>query len=196
MDVLQASGDGRAGVAAGVHDVFAVVVLGLVEQGLDARLHEAPGTGVERLLLCPNDGLGVGVHVEVLLQLLPGEGVHLLNAGKGNVVELVVGAVLVQGSPDLTSAENNALNLLGSLDRAGLVLRVGDDPLEASVLAAKLLNVGAGERVTQQSLGEEDDERYGALSVLYFFCTCRIAGAVTYVCGTGAASGDAERGRG
>ena len=149
MDVLQASGNRGTGVTAGVHDVFAVVVLGLVEQGLNTRLREAPGTGVERLLLCPNDRLGVGIHVEVLFQLLPGEGVQLLNAGKGNVVDLVLGTVLVQSGPDLTRAENDAVDLLGGLDSASLVLRVGDDPLEASVFTAKVFNAGAGEGVTE-----------------------------------------------
>jgi hypothetical protein len=138
--------------------MFAVVVLGLVEQGLDTGLHEAPGTGVERLLLCPNDGLGVRVHVEVLLQLLPREGVQLLNASKGYVVDLVIGTVLVKSGPNLTGADNNTVNLLRSLDSASLVFRIGDDPLEASVLTAKVFNVGAGKRVTEKSLGEENYE--------------------------------------
>lgn len=139
VDVFQTSSNGRARATASVHDVFAVVVLGLVEQSLNAGLHEAPGTGVERLLLGPDDGLRVGVHVEVLLQLLPGEGVHLLDAGKCNVVDLVVGTVLVQSSPDLTSAENDTINLLRRLDGASLVLRVGDDPLETSILSSEFL---------------------------------------------------------
>jgi len=38
------------------------------------------------------------------------------------------------------------------------VLGVGDDPLEASILAVEVFNVRARKRMTQQRLGEEDDE--------------------------------------
>lgn len=158
MHLLETGSHRRAGVAAGVHDVLAVVVLSVVEQGLNARLSEAPSTGVERLLLGPDDGLGVGVLVKVLLELLPGEGVQLLNAGEGDVVDVVLGTVLVESGPDLTTAENDSVNLLTRLENASLVLRVGDDPLEASVLASELLDVAAGQRVSEQGLGEEDDE--------------------------------------
>lgn len=158
MHLLETGSHRRAGVAAGVHDVLTVVVVSVVEQGLNARLSEAPGTSVERLLLSPDDGLGVGVLVKVLLELLPGEGVQLLNAGEGDVVDVVLGTVLVESSPDLTTAENDSVNLLTRLENASLVLRVGDDPLEASVLPSELLDVAAGQRVSQQRLGEEDDE--------------------------------------
>lgn len=133
------------------------MVLRAVEQSLDARLSVAPSTSVERLLLRPDDGLGVRVLVEVLAELLPGEGVELLDTGDGNVVDLVVGAVLVKTGIDLARAEDDAVNLLGSLDLARLVGWVGDDPLELG-LANELLNVGAGERMTEESLGEEEDE--------------------------------------
>lgn len=155
---LETSGHRRAGVAASVHDMLAVVVLSVVEQGLNTRLGEAPGTSVERLLLGPDDGLGVGVLVKVLLELLPGEGVQLLNAGEGDVVNVVLGTVLVESSPDLTTAENDSVNLLTRLENASLVLRVGDNPLEASVLTSELFNVATGQRVSEQGLGEEDDE--------------------------------------
>ena len=146
------------GVTTGIHDVLAVVVVGVVQESLDARLSEAPSTGVERLLLGPDDGLGVRVHVEVLLELLPGEGVELLNAGEGNVVDLVVRTVLVESGPDLTRAEDHTVDLLRGLDGTSLMLGIRDDPLELRILPGELLNVGAGERVTQESLGEEDDE--------------------------------------
>lgn len=158
VNVLHTGGDGSTGVTAGVHDVLAVVVLGLVEQSLDAGLGEAPGTGIQRLLLTPDDGLCVGVHVEVLLQLLPGEGVKLLDTRKGDVVDLVVSTVLVQSGPNLASAKNDALNLLRRLDSAGLVLRIGDDPLEAGILGSELLKARAGKRMAEERLGEEDDE--------------------------------------
>ena len=75
MSSLQSCRHTCAWVPASIQHVPAVVVLGLIEQGLDSRLSEAPGTGVEGLLLTPDDVLGVWVHVEVLLQLSPREGV-------------------------------------------------------------------------------------------------------------------------
>jgi hypothetical protein len=154
---LETSGGRGAGVAAGVHDVLAVVVLCLVEEGLDAGLGVAPGAGVEGLLLGPDDGLGVGVLVEVLAQLLPREGVELLDAGEGDVVDVVGGAVLVQRGVHLARAQHDAVDLVVRLDLAREVRRVRDDPLELRV-ADKLVEVGTGERVAQQRLGEEEDE--------------------------------------
>lgn len=139
--VLQASCHRGRGVTTSIHDVLAIVVLGLVEQSLDSRLCEAPGSGVKRLLLCPDNSLGIGIHVKVLLQLLPREGVQLLDTSQGHVVNLVLFAILVQAGPNLTSAKNNSVNLLRSLDSSSLVLRVGDDPLELSVGASEILNV-------------------------------------------------------
>lgn len=63
VDLLQACRHGSARVAASVHDVLAVVVLGLVEQRFYAWLREAPRSGVERLLLRPDNSLCVGVLV-------------------------------------------------------------------------------------------------------------------------------------
>jgi len=165
VNLLETSGDGSTRVSASVHDVLAGVVLSVVEQSLDTGLSEAPGTGVERLLLAPDDGLGVGVLVKVLLELLPREGVKLLNASDGDVVQVVLRSVLVKGSPDLTAAENNALNLLRSLDSTSLMLGIRDNPLEASVLASELLNVATSQRVTEKRFGEEDNEGLAVLAV-------------------------------
>jgi hypothetical protein len=165
VDVLETSGDRGTGVSASVHDVLAGVVLSVVEQSLDTGLSEAPGTGVEGLLLAPDDGLGVGVLVEVLLELLPREGVQLLNAGESDIVDVVLRSVLVKGSPDLTSAEDNTFNLVRRLDSTSLMLRIGDDPLESSVLASESLNVAASKRVAEERLGEEDDKRLAVLAV-------------------------------
>lgn len=157
VHVLHTSGDGSAGVAAGVHDVFPIVVLGVIEESLDTGLREAPGAGVEGLLLGPDDGLGVGVHVEVLLELLPGEGVELLDTREGDVVDLVILAVLVKGGVDLASAQDDAVDLLGRLDDTGLVLGVLDDPAEAGV-TGELIERRPGKRVTEERLREEDDK--------------------------------------
>lgn len=158
VDVLETSGDRGTGVSASVHDVLAGVVLSVVEQSLDTGLSEAPSTGVERLLLAPDDGLGVRVHVEVLLELLPREGVQLLNAGESDIVDVILRSVLLEGGPHLTSAENNTLNLVRRLDNTSLMRRVGDDPLESGILASESLDVAASKRVAEERLGEEDDE--------------------------------------
>ena len=141
MGVLETSGDGRTGVSASVHDVLACVVLSVVQQSLDTRLREGPVTGIERLFLTPDNGLGVGVLVKVLLQLLPREGVELLNTGKGDIVDLVLRTVLVESGPDLTTAEDDTVNLLRSLDSTSLMLGIRNDPLEASILTSELLNI-------------------------------------------------------
>jgi hypothetical protein len=147
--------------------VLAVVILGLVEQSLDTGLREAPGTSVQRLLLAPDDGLGVGVLVQVLAELLPGEGVELLDTGERDVVDLVVSTVLVQGGVDLSSTQNDTLNLLGLLDVASLMLGISNQGAEASLGAGEVLNVGASERVTQEGLGEEDDEGWSNVSTQF-----------------------------
>lgn len=89
----------------------------------------------------PDDVLGVGVGVEVLLKLSPREGVELLNTSNGSVGNAILLAVLVKSSIDLTSTENDALDLLLRLNLvlALGVSRVGNDPLEVRV-ASELLD--------------------------------------------------------
>jgi hypothetical protein len=65
-------------------------------------LRERPGTGIQGLLLAPDNRLGVGVHIQILLQLLPGEGVKLLYTSDCSSLEALLGTVLVQRSVDLT----------------------------------------------------------------------------------------------
>jgi hypothetical protein len=156
---LETSGDTGAGVSTSIENVSSVVVLGLIQQSLDTGLCEGPWTCIERLLLGPDNVLGVGVGVEVLLELSPGEGVELLNTGDGGVGDAVLLAVLVQSSVDLTGTKDDALNLLLGLDLvlAFSVGRVGDDPLEVRV-ASELLDGWAGQRVTEKRLWKEEDE--------------------------------------
>jgi len=156
VDGLKTGSHGGAGGATGVQDVTAVVVLGGVQEGLQTGLGVRPSTGVQRLLLAPDNVLGVGVAIQVLLQLSPGEGVQLLNTGDGSVADTLGITVLGEGSVDLARAQDNTLDLLRGLD-GGTVSRVGDDPLEVRV-ASEALQVRASDRVTQQGLGEEDDQ--------------------------------------
>ena len=75
--------------------MFPIMILGLIQQSLNPRLGEAPSARIERLFLTPDDCLGVGVHVEVFLEWLPGEGVELLDSCDGCVDMVVFGTVLV-----------------------------------------------------------------------------------------------------
>lgn len=110
------------------------MILGLVQQSLEPRLGEAPRAGIQRFLLRPDDGLGVGVGVEVFLQLGPGERVELLHAGDCCGFEVIVGgAVLVEGGVDLAGAHDDTVDFVVGFDVAGLVGWIGDDPLEVGV---------------------------------------------------------------
>lgn len=156
MRRLQTCRDRRAGVATSVENMSPVMMFRLVQEGLNSRLDEAPRAGIEGFLLTPDDLLGVGVRVQVLLQLSPGEGIELFDADEGGVLDLVGGTVLVKGAVDLTCAEDDAVDFGGFVDGFA-VFGLGNDPLEVR-LAGELLNRRAGERVTEEGLGEEEDE--------------------------------------
>lgn len=146
MTALETSGDTGAGVSTSVQDVSPVVVFSLVEQSLNTRLSETPSTGVQRFFLCPDNVLGVGVRVKVLLEHSPWEGVQLLDTCNGSVSELVLLAVLVQRCVNLTSAQNDTLDFLLWLDLelgVFLVCWIGNDPLEVRV-TGEVLNARAG----------------------------------------------------
>lgn len=129
MRALQPRRHTSAGVPPRIQDMLPIMMFRLIQQSLDAGLSETPSAGVERLFLAPNDVLGVGVHVEVFLELGPREGVELFDAGDGGVFVFFGGAVLVQGDVGLAGAEDDALDLFGRGDGV-VVFRVGDDPLE------------------------------------------------------------------
>lgn len=67
MHSFHASCYARALVPTRIHDMLAAVVHCRVQESLDARLGEAPGPGIQRFLLAPDDVLGIWVAVEVLL---------------------------------------------------------------------------------------------------------------------------------
>lgn len=56
-------------MSAGIQDVPAIVILGLVEQRLNTWLGETPCAGIQRLLLRPDNVLSIGVAVEVVFEL-------------------------------------------------------------------------------------------------------------------------------
>lgn len=162
MDGLETGGHGSTRRATRVEDVAAVVVLGGIEQSFNARLRVAPGTRVQRLLLAPYNVTSVGVAVQVLLELGPREGVQLLDTGDGGVADVVGVTVLGESGVDLARAEDHTLNLLGLIDGTA-VGRVGDNPLEVRV-TSEVLDVRAGDRVTQKRLREEDNKSCSMLA--------------------------------
>ncbi len=102
MCPLQTCRDASAWIAACVHDVFPIVMLGLIQECFNTGLREAPCTCIQRLFLCPHDCLSIGVLVEILSKLSPREGVQLFDAGDGSLVVLVLSAMFVKSDIDLT----------------------------------------------------------------------------------------------
>ena len=83
----------------------------LIQKSFNSRLGEAPRACVQWLLLCPYDCLSVGVLIKILAELSPREGIELLDACDGYVVEIWIrSAVLVQSDVYLTRAEDDAVN--------------------------------------------------------------------------------------
>ena len=146
----------RTRISSRVHDVPSVMEFRLVQQCLDPRLDETPRSGIQRLLLTPNDRLGVLVRVEVLLELRPRERVQLLDTGDGCILKALVGAMLEQGGVHLTCANNDAVYLVWLGDRFA-VLRVGDDPFEVGI-TGEIIQIRTCERMTEKRLGEEQDQ--------------------------------------
>lgn len=142
MCALQPRRDGRARVAAGIEDMFPIMMFRGIQQGFDAGLREAPSTCVQRLFLTPDDVLGVGVSIEVFFQLCPGEGIQLLDPRDCGVFDSLASSMLVKRHVDLSAAQNHTFDGLWVVDRLA-VLRVGDDPLEVRV-PCEILDRGTG----------------------------------------------------
>lgn len=158
---LQTRGDRCTWVTARIHDMLPVVMLGDIQDCLDTWLGEGPRAGIKRLLLAPDDRLGIGVAVEILLHLLPWEGVELLNTRDRRVGDLLLSTMLDQCRVDLSGTQDHALDV-GGLGNRGAVLWVRDDPAELR-LAGELLDGGTGDWVAEERLGEEDDKCYDML---------------------------------
>ena len=80
----------------------------------------------------------------------------MLNAGNGRVLDALISAMLMKSGVDLTSAENDTLDLVWLGDSVAM-LRVRDDPLELRV-TSEFLDTRASNGVTEQGLGEENKE--------------------------------------
>lgn len=89
---------------------------------------------------------------------------QLFNAGYCGVFELFVrSSVLVQRSINLSSAENDAFDVLWSIDGLVLMRRICNDPLEMRV-PGKFFEVGTCERMTEQGFTEKQDESFSKLA--------------------------------
>lgn len=132
MTGLKTSGHTSAWISTCIHDMLSIVVLGVVQQCLDSRLSETPSTGIERFFLSPNDGLGVRVHIKIFLKLLPWEGVELFDTSECCVFDVIIGTVFAQSRINLSSAEDNTLNVLRLVDRFAM-FGIRNDPAELRV---------------------------------------------------------------
>ena len=164
MTGLDTGGSRSARRTTSVPDVLVRVFRRLSKDGLHTGLDVCPRTGIQRLLLGPDDLLDVRVLLQVVTELSEGEWVELFNTGDGDIIDALGSAVLVELGIHLTSADKKTLALLGCLEGASGVGGVGDEPLEVR-LAGEIREVRAGKRVAEKCLGEEDDERLAELAV-------------------------------
>lgn len=129
MTTLQPSRDTGTRISSCIHDMLAIMELGVIQQRLDTRLREAPRAGIQGLFLTPDDCLGVLVGVEVVAQLRPGERVELFDASDGRVLDFVGFDVFAEGGVDLTRAEDHTIDVGGFVDGLA-VFGIRDDPFE------------------------------------------------------------------
>ena len=153
VDRLLSSRGRRGRVPSGVDRGLGLVVLGRLERGEQSRLDVRPRPSVERLLLAPCD-VGVGELVDVGREEVVRERRDLLDSAEDNVLDASVLSLLEQSLVDLSRADDYPLHLRvgGHVGR-----RLGDEPLELG-LTDHLGQVRSRVRVSEQVLGEEDDE--------------------------------------
>ena len=157
MNCLQSCCNAGTWVSSGIEDMSAIMVDCRVQQGLDSRLGEAPSTRIERLLLTPDNVLGVRVAVKVVPKLDPRERIQLFDTCDRSIFDVIGSAVLLKGSIHLASAENDAVNVFMAVDRLAM-FRIRDDPRKVRV-ARKVFERGSAQRVTQEGFREEDNKR-------------------------------------
>jgi hypothetical protein len=135
------------------------MMFSVVQESFDSGLRKRPCTSVERLLLTPNDILGVRILVEIFLQLLPRKGIELLDTSDSSILETIGFTMFVKSRIYLTGAENDTLNFLMRSNISSLMLWVFNDPLEVR-LASEVVQGRASERMTEKGFREENDKCY------------------------------------
>jgi len=140
-----------------------LVLVGFLEDSGQSLGSVAPTTHVEGLFLNPDNLLEVRVAVKNISDLSKGEGMQLLNSEEGSVLDIVGLSGLGQGSKHLANRDNQTLSLLLGTNgnTMGLVL---NDPLEVRVIS-KVRERRSGQGVSQQGLGEQQNQRLAELTV-------------------------------
>lgn len=83
MRPLQSRRHARARVPPRIHHMFPIMMFRFVQQRLNPGLCETPRSRIQRFFLRPHDRFRIGIHVQILAELRPGEGVELLDTGDG-----------------------------------------------------------------------------------------------------------------
>lgn len=107
-------------------------MLRLPQNCLQPALHMLPGAAVPRLFLAPYDLLGIRVHIQVLLDLLPRKRVKLLDSRNSDISDIVLVAVFEQRSIYLARAHDDSSDAVRFIDSLS-VFGVGNDVLKARV---------------------------------------------------------------
>lgn len=163
MHRLRASSNRCRWVSTSVTKGQTLVSIGLGQGGANTWGHVGERTHVQWFLLTPNQVFDTWVAVQGVTQLGEWEWMHLFDLENSSLLVTDGGTLLVQSGVDLTGAKDNTLN--ASLFVDGLTqLLVVDDPLEVG-LTGKLRQLGFGQWVSQQRLGEEKNQRLSKLSV-------------------------------
>jgi len=105
MSCLHSSRNAGAWGSTSVLDMLCTVVFSLTEDSFQSGLHKGPGTCIERLFLCPNDLLKIGVFLKLVTNMGPREGVELLDTSDSNIVDSAGGTLLHKGSINLARTE-------------------------------------------------------------------------------------------
>ena len=133
MHCLRSSGDTGTRVPPYISDPFPSMTCRFVHDRLDPRLNVLPGSTIQRLFLTPNDGLGIGIPVQILLDLRPREWVELFQASNCSIPDAVVLPVFVESSVYLARTENDSLDILRRGDGVVGMLGIWNDVLELRV---------------------------------------------------------------
>ena len=147
--------DGSSGILGGL--------LGGGEGGEEVGEDEVPGPHIHGFLLTPYC-VGVGIEVSLLCDEVEGEGVELLQAHKGNVLDVVLCTGLEEEIVHLARTVDNASDLGGWVD--GLWC-IGDDTAEARCVrgVGEVGELGEGGLIAEEPLGSHDDERLSEITV-------------------------------
>lgn len=143
--------DGRAGTAfpTGVAD-------GVIADLLEATRDVGPRTHVARFFLAPDEFfLSPWIARHDGLEHFPVQGIELLDANDGCVLDALFFAILEEIVVDFARAEDETSDLFGS-DREFVIV---ENFLKGSAFC-HVFKLGLAKRMAQEALGRHDDERF------------------------------------